>query len=143
MSAYLYIWNADPKKGWDWSDLQDAISSVKDRGQYDRRWSCGNRTRIAIGDLFFLMRLGKGTKGIIGYGEVLSSKPYEDAHWKRKNDTALYIDVRFRKLSENPFLTQADLQDKYPRRDKWTPQGGGRKIEDEIASELLRHCTAA
>ena len=50
MSAYLYIWNPDPKKGWDWRDLQDAISSVKDRGQYDRRWSCGNRKRIALGD---------------------------------------------------------------------------------------------
>ena len=142
MSAYLYIWNADPNKGWDWFDLQDAVSSVKDRGQYDSRWSCGNRRRIAIGDSFFLMRLGKEPKGIIGYGEVLST-PYEDAHWNRKNGTALYTCVRFRKLSKNPFLTQADLQDKYPRRDKWTPQGGGRKIEDTIASELLRHCTAA
>ena len=142
MSAYLYVWNADPEKGWDWSDLQDAISSVQDRGQYDRRWSCGTRKRIAKGDLFFLMRLGKEPKGIIGYGEVLS-KPYEDVDWRRENGTALYICVRFRKLSKNPFLTQADLQDKYPRRDKWTPQGGGRKIEDKIASELLRHCTAA
>ena len=32
MSAYLYIWNPDPKKGWDWRDLQDAILKIPEAG---------------------------------------------------------------------------------------------------------------
>ena len=67
MSSYLYTWN--PTK-WNWSDLQDAIYRVNNNEQYDTYWSCGNTKRIAIGDMFFLMRLGVEPKGIIGCGYI-------------------------------------------------------------------------
>ena len=136
MSAYLYTWN--PNK-WNWEDLQDAICRVNNDEQYDRRWSCGNTRRIARGDMFFFMRLGVESKGIIGCGCV-SSTTYESPHWdqeKRANGkTALYTNLRFRMLSENPIFPIEFLQDKFSDYN-WTPPSSGRSIPDKIASELL------
>ena len=66
MSAYLYAWN--PRR-WNWKDLQEGIAYVNNDERYDRPWRCRTR-KIAIGDLFFLMRLGLEPKGIIGCGYV-------------------------------------------------------------------------
>jgi 5-methylcytosine-specific restriction protein A len=136
MSSYLYTWN--PTK-WNWSDFQDAIYRVNNDEQYDVYWSCGNTKRIAIGDMFFLMRLGVEPKGIIGCGYI-SSPPYDLPHWDEvkaaEGKTTLRTDLLFKSLAETPILSLDYLQDKYPNY-KWTPQVGGLTIPDEIASELL------
>lgn len=136
MNSYLYAWN--PKK-LNWSDLQDAICRVNNDEQYDIYWSCGNTKRIAIGDMFFLMRLGVEPKGIIGCGYI-SSAPYDLLHWEvekaAEGKTALRTDLLFKSLSEEPILPLDYLLDKYPNY-KWTPQVGGLTIPDEIALELL------
>ena len=136
MSAYLYIWN--PER-WVWSDQQDAIYRVNNGDQYDMYWSCGNTKRIEIGNLFFLMRLGVEPKGIIGCGYV-SSQPYSLLHWDEQKaaegKSALRTDLLFKALSENPIVSLAYLQEKYPDR-AWTPQAGGLSIPDEIAQELF------
>ena len=136
MSSYLYTWN--PKR-WNWKDLQCAIYDVNNDEPYDGRWSCGNTKRIKVGDLFFLMRLGVEPKGIIGCGYVLS-KPYEQPHWDQKRRrggrTALYTDLLFEILSENPIFPLEFLQSEFPN-DNWTPQSGGANVKDDTASQLL------
>jgi len=136
MSAYLYTWN--PNK-WTWADQGDAIYRVNNGDQYDVHWSCGNTKRIAIGDIFFLMRLGEDPKGIIGCGYI-SSVPYELLHWdeeKAANDeTALRTDLLFKALSEHPIISLSSLKDRYPDAN-WTPQAGGVTVPEPIASELF------
>lgn len=136
MKTYLYIWHPDK---WNWIDLQDAIYRVNNNEQYDMYWSCGKTNRIAIGDVFFLMRLGVEPKGIIGCGYV-SSTPYYLPHWDEnkaaKGKMALRTDLLFKALSEDPILPLDFLQDKYPKY-KWTPQVGGLSIPESVASEIF------
>ncbi len=114
MSAYLFIWN--PKR-WTWVDHADAIYRVNNGDQYDMYWSCGNTKKIAIGDTFFLMRLGKEPKGIIGCGYV-SSTPYELPHWDEQKAAdgklALRTDLLFKALSDRPMIFLGELQRRYP-----------------------------
>ena len=114
MSAYLYTWN--PNR-WAWCDQQDAIYRVNNGEQYDMYWSCGNTKRIEIGDIFFLIKLGVEPKGVIGCGYI-SSKPYPLPHWDEEKEksgkSALRTDLLFKALSENPIVSLAYLQEKYP-----------------------------
>ena len=136
MSAYLYAWNP---KLWTWVDYADAVYRVNNGDQYDMYWSCGNTKKIAVGDIFFLMRLGEEPKGIIGCGYV-SSTPYELPHWDREKaadgKVALRTDLLFKALSDQPIISLTDLQSRYPGY-KWTPQGGGQTVPEEISAELF------
>ncbi|MEQ1637815.1 MAG: HNH endonuclease [Methylococcales bacterium] len=132
MSAFLYIWN--PNK-WNWSDLQDAIYRVNNNEQYDSGWSCGNTKRIKIGDIFFLMRLGLEPKGIIGCGYVLSNPEIGDP-WDDQKKSAIYTDILFKALSEEPIFSLSYLQNNHPTF-SWTPQSSGISIPNQIAEELF------
>lgn len=136
MNAYLFIWN--PKR-WTWVDLADAIYRVNNGDQYDMYWSCGNTKKIAVGDTFFLLRLGEEPKGILGCGYV-SSTPYELPHWDEQKAAdgrlALRTDLLFKALSDRPIISLSVLQRRYPDYN-WTPQGGGQTIPASIASELF------
>ncbi len=136
MSAYLYTWN--PKR-WVWVDQADAIHRVNNGDQYDMYWSCGHTKKIAIGDIFFLMRLGEDPKGIIGCGYI-SSQPYELPHWDAQKaaegKAALRTNLLFKALVEQPIVPLAELQRRYPGY-KWTPEAGGITIPEPIANELF------
>ena len=136
MSAYLYTWN--PKR-WHWADQAEAIYRINNGDPYDMYWSCGNTKKIAIGDTFFLMKLGVEPKGIIGCGYV-SSSPYLLRHWDEEKaaegKTALRTDLLFKSLSEEPIIPLAVLQERFPGF-KWTPEAGGLTIPDAIANEIF------
>lgn len=136
MSAYLYTWN--PKR-WTWVDQADAVYRVNNGDTYDMCWSCGNTKKIEVGDIFFLMRLGIDPKGIIGCGYI-SSTPYERSHWDEEKASdgklALRTDLFFKALSDEPIISLSTLQDRYPEY-RWTPQGGGQSVPDEIANDLF------
>lgn len=114
MNAYLFTWN--PKR-WAWLDLADAVYRVNNGDQYEIYWSCGNTKRIAVGDTFFLMRLGVDPKGIIGCGYI-SSTPFPLPHWdaikSAEGKTALRADLFFKALSDDPIFPLTELQQKYP-----------------------------
>ena len=136
MAAYLYTWN--PAR-WKWIDLQNAISRVNNDEDYKLSWSCGNTKRIISGDRFFLMRLGKEPKGIVGCGYVVSDM-YEGTHWDDKQaaegKTTRHNTLLFKALSDKPiFDLLDDLKGRYPSY-QWTPQAGGLAIPDDIALEL-------
>jgi 5-methylcytosine-specific restriction protein A len=136
MSSYLYTWN--PKR-WKWVDLPEAICRIGDGEQYDIEWSCGNTKKIAVGDTFFLIKLGVEPKGIIGCGYV-SSFPYPLPHWdeekKRQGLTALRTDLLFKVLSEKPIVPLERLQGRYPAYN-WSPQASGLSVPEPIASKLF------
>ena len=136
MSAYLYTWN--PKR-WHWADQAQAVYEINNGDSYDIYWSCGNTKKIAVGDIFFLMRLGVDPKGIIGCGYV-SSSPYLLPHWDEEKaaegKTTLRTNLLFKALSEKPIISLSALQDKYPSF-KWTPEAGGLTVPDSIASGLF------
>jgi 5-methylcytosine-specific restriction protein A len=136
-SAWLYTWNPDR---WDWLDQQQAVYDVTNDKPYDVYWSCGNTRRIEIGDLFFLMRLGKEPKGIIGCGYV-SSTPFMLPHWDPDESSAgkeaPRTDLLFKALSILPIVSLVDLESSYPDYN-WTPRASGTSIPEGIAEELFR-----
>ena len=136
MSAYLYTWN--PKR-WKWADQPEAICRIGDGEQYDIYWSCGNTKKIAVGDTFFLIKLGVEPKGIIGCGYI-SSSPYPLPHWDeekaRQGLSALRTDLLFKVLSEKPMISIEQLQERYPAYN-WSPQASGLSVPEPIASELF------
>jgi 5-methylcytosine-specific restriction protein A len=135
-TAFLYTWN--PNR-WDWVDHQQAVYDVTNGKHYDVYWSCGNTKRIRVGSLFFLMRLGKEPKGIIGCGYI-SSAPYLLPHWDKdraeKGDMTLRTDLLFKALSMEPIISLATLNSNYPHY-KWTPQASGMSMPDELAKDLF------
>ena len=89
------------------------------------------------------MRLGVESKGIIGFGNILS-KLKEEEHWDEGNTSkVLYTEVSFRVLSTEPIISHITLQNKYPHLHSkyWTPQASGKSIPDDIAVELEKIMT--
>lgn len=106
---------------------------------YETQWSCGGTKRIEEGDFFFLIRLGSTPKGIVGCGTILSS-PTALPHWNSdlasEGKTALYTEVTFAALSEEPFIDIDELKEEFPDY-HWTPQGSGNVLPANIAGSLL------
>ncbi|MHA3064599.1 HNH endonuclease [Acinetobacter sp. ANC 4641] len=148
MNSYLYIWNPND---WAWVDYPDAVNWISNGDPYDMYWSCGNTKKIAVGDKFFLMKLGENvrTKGIIGCGYI-SSVPYEHPHWdaekRAKGEVALRTDLLFKALSDQPIISLEELKNNFSdytknqehqKYNNWTPQRSGISIPEEIAAKLF------
>jgi 5-methylcytosine-specific restriction enzyme A len=132
-SGYLYTWSS-----WNWVDFQDAVHRVNTEDLYEIRWSCGRRKNIELGDIVFLVRLGKipiKSKGIVGCGYVVS-KPYQANHFSDKEKTSLFTDVIFKTLSSQPLIDLATLKTMHPEV-HWTPEQGGAKLPEEVVKNLI------
>ena len=112
MSTFLFAWN--PKK-WDWKerDLTKKILKVAATGSAEDSWSCGNRKELPLGSRFFLIRLGKDPKGIVGSGLTITD-PELGPHWnsalKRQGKVALFVDLKFDFLSNEPLIAWASFR---------------------------------
>jgi 5-methylcytosine-specific restriction enzyme A len=108
-------------------------------GAAEGSWSCGNRKDLPSGSRFFLIRLGKEPKGIIGSGQT-RSEPEIDKHWdialSRKGKQALYVDLRFDFLSKEPLITWDELQELPYSNISWGIQASGVLLPGVIADEL-------
>ena len=142
MSTYLLNWS--PKR-WDWLELEDEISILRERGWLEGRWSCGVTKSIIPGDRFFLMRLGQPPKGIMGSGWIKSS-PFRDLHWDdglaAEASQALFVDVVFDSLLNADFdqLLELDFLQNHDvlRQMNWLTQASGVHIPDHVAGELQK-----
>mgnify|MGYP003381942991 CR=1 FL=1 len=142
MVTYLLNWN--PKR-WDWLELEDEIAVLQEQGWLEARWSCGVTKSIMTGDRFFLIRLGRPPKGIMGSGWIKSS-PFRDLHWDdglaAEGRRALFVDIVFDSLLNADFDQILDLDflqnDSVLRQMNWLTQASGVHIPDQVADELQR-----
>lgn len=142
MTTYLLNWN--PKR-WEWYSIEDDIAYLQENGWLDDRWSCGVNKSIQPGDRFFLIRLGREPRGIVGSGRIRSA-PFEELHWDderaKLDQTARYVDVVFDSLvnAEIDPLLPIDFLKDHPvlGRMHWSQQASGVRIPDEIAAELTK-----
>jgi 5-methylcytosine-specific restriction protein A len=93
MTHYLLKWNPE---NWPQERFREYFEKFE-RGE-SLSWSCGNTKKIQPGDRFYLIKNGKGDRGIIGSGVVLSA-PYESKHYDeakaKDGQDALFVDVEF------------------------------------------------
>jgi len=134
--TYLFTWNP---ANWEWTQetIAGLVSKLGAGEAVARTWSTGRSTQPAIGDRFYLIRLGDGPRGIFASGKV-TSRVEEGPHWDRDRaaagDTYRYVKVRFDEML-NPwtdqFLLQSVLVEKCPDVD-WSPQASGTRIPAEV-----------
>jgi 5-methylcytosine-specific restriction enzyme A len=135
MATYLFTWN--PAR-WNWEYLQENIAEVKENGYCKESWSCGVTKKIRSGDRAFLIKLGKGKRGIFASGWV-TSNVYKANNWDiNKKNKALYVDIDWDTLldpEENIF--SRDLLDTaiYSKM-HWEPQASGTTIPEDVAEQL-------
>lgn len=139
MSSYLLTWN--PKE-WPQEKFDEYFDKFK-LGE-TLRWSCGNTKKIAKGDSFYLLKQGKGNKGIIGSG-IVCQTPYVAAHYQAKmadnGKTALYVDIKFEYLShpnKSIPISRDELNSPALSCSIWDVRGSGKSIPIEIESELKK-----
>lgn len=135
MSAFLYTFKID------WEDYDQATEVINSGESYDTYWNCGGAKNIKEGDVFFLMKLGKPPKGIIGFGHIHST-PY--LHDWRDNESlikpGMVTRVLFKQLSQVPIVELDELKEINARlgiKFTWTPRNGGAKIPEILEAELL------
>ncbi len=134
MPAYLITWNPVI---WPWDDYAKEAAAIRSGRDTEGRWSTGRTMRVQPGDRLWLMRLGKEPKGIVG-AAVATSAAFRGEHWGDPTKVTCYVDLRWEVLLDpavEPILQLAELQDKFPGV-RWTPQGSGMSIPDEIARRL-------
>lgn len=140
MATFLFAWN--PNK-WDWkeAELTKQVLKVAATGSAEDRWSCGNRKDLPVDSRFFLIRLGKEPRGIVGSGQT-TSDPEFGPHWdpalKRRGKEALYVDLKFDFLSKEPLITWDELQEPPYSNVSWGIQASGVLLPEAVADELER-----
>lgn len=133
MSTYLLTWN--PAK-WTFQDWPQALKDMAEQGSYVRQWSCVSKKPIP-GDLVLLKKTGKGLRGIIASGMVLSM-PYENRHWGKNKEqvSKQYIQVKFDRLAD---YTKGEILPVEDRVDfGFVPQASGCKLDEAKASILMQ-----
>lgn len=128
MSSYLLSWN--PKNflsGGEGSD-QETLDYQKDEIV---RWSCHSK-QVLEGDNVYLIKLGKGTRGIIAKG-VVTKASYIDKCWNDSTKERAYIDFRVEDIRHdcNEGLIPQVLLLKACPEQQWSPQSSGILIKSE------------
>ncbi len=119
--------------------MAEALATLKRRGFFEDRWSCGITKRIEVGDRLFLLRQGREPRGIMASGTATSA-PYLDEHWDDdRSGDALYVKARFDALLDpenDGVLPLANLQDGPLGKVNWRTQSSGISIEPVAAATL-------
>jgi 5-methylcytosine-specific restriction protein A len=140
MRTFLFTWNPNI---WDWDEhvFRKTINEIEAKGFSKDRWSTGKRKKdLPRGSRFFLLRLGKDPKGIIGSGWTVSKIPYEDEPWNEAHKKDWYVEVKFDALYKEPVIPLNYLQNTSPFDQvecKWTPQTSALEIT-KVAEALER-----
>jgi len=133
MSSYLLSWN--PKNfstGGEGSD-QGTLDYQKDEIV---RWSCHSK-QVTEGDNVYLIKLGKGSRGIIAKG-VVTKASYVDKCWKDATKERTYIDFRVEDIRHNcneGLVPQVLLLKACPQQ-QWSPQSSGISIKPEYEETI-------
>lgn len=88
---------------------------------------------------FFLIRLGKEPRGIVGSGLTIS-EPAFGRHWdlelQRRGKEALYVELRFDFLSKEPLVSWEELREPPLSGVSWGIQASGVLLRDSVAHPL-------
>jgi MoxR-like ATPase len=136
--TYLFAWN--PEKT-EWPELARQIQHVQETGAAEDTWSCGSVKHIPPGSRFFLIRLRREPRGIIGSGYT-ASEVHERAHWQEERaaqgDQARFVNVRFDALSRTPIIGRPDLDAPEFQGVNWDTQMSGIRIPRDVAEAVER-----
>jgi 5-methylcytosine-specific restriction protein A len=137
MTAILGTWNL---RLWQWDDIADAIVATASGRSVVDSWSVNNRRNgVNPGDRFYLLKVGKHPRGLVGSGTILS-EPFRAPHWDgRPGKTTKVIDVEFDRLIDPEHVLPAAVLSEELTHTNWKPMSSGTTIHpaDERPLESL------
>ena len=135
MAVWLLTWNPDK---WHWEDYDERCEEASVEHPIIEAWSCQSK-KVQVGDEFFLIKLGKPPRGILGHGIIIEAN-FEDVHWddERADKTINYIEGEWDTLlnyKTQDILDASILDERCPEQ-FWHPQASGTRIKDEVLPTL-------
>jgi 5-methylcytosine-specific restriction enzyme A len=143
MATYLLAWN--PKK-WDWDKiaihtLEEMSAEVKKGVMVRSNWSIAN-LHAREGDRVFIIKVGKGTRGIFASG-IITSMPFEalsyDAEKASKGIKTHFIQFEYDTLlnpEADEIIDWKSLKEEPFSKFNWGIQTSGVFLSEEMASCL-------
>jgi len=131
MAAYLLSYD---QKDWGESELTKFIDAYKS-GNKRHRWKI-KTDKARAGDRIFLMKRGKGSRGLFGSGYIDSDRPYKEIDFNGK--LSRFVMVAFDYLShpsEKIIIDRSTLLRSFFE-NHWDAQGSGNTINPSIISGL-------
>lgn len=101
------------------------------------RWSVANRVQgIVPGDVVYMLKQGRGGRGIVASGTV-TSEIFPDDHWDPDVPGEVnYVELEWSAIvDEEELLPLEQLQAAFPQQ-HWTPQSSGQGVRDEVVHGL-------
>lgn len=141
MPAYFVTWDKDD---WPYEKLLPIVEKFKKYGHVENRWSCGTTKKIQLNDRVFLIKRGKGRRGIFGSGNV-TKVPFLDRHYNseeaEKGKECLFINIDFDYISDPEkkiVIDREELNAPDFAGSFWNSQGSGKTIPYKISQALER-----
>ena len=134
MTAILGTWNPAL---WQWQDISDVIvATAAGRGVVDT-WSVGNRRHgIKPGDRFYLLKVGKQPRGLVGCGTILS-EPDATPHWDgTPGKTTKTVDVEFDRVIDPDQVLPGSVLSEQLTHTNWKPMSSGTTIHPADEEQL-------
>lgn len=131
MTAWLFTWNADR---WLWDNYDEECEGLSEDYPFVS-WSCQSK-KVQAGDEFFLIKLGKPPRGIIGHGIVIDDM-FDDIDWDEDRGRKIthYVPGEWDTLlnyKTQEILDVAVLDEKC-RDQFWHPQGSGKESKTKYS----------
>ena len=101
-SVWLLSWNP---KNWKWDKYSEWCVGTKIGERFIESWTCHSK-KPAVGDEFYLIKLGEKLRGLIGHGYI-ARESYSAPHYD---------------YEQEKFIDQEYLKNSFPDQN-WSPQG--------------------
>lgn len=134
MTAILGTWN--PAR-WQWQDIASVIGATARGRRVVDTWSVNNRKHgIKAGDRFYLLKVGRPPRGMVGSGTILS-EPYPAPHWDRTpGKTTQMVDVEFDRVIDPDRVLPASVLSEHLPHTYWKPMSSGTTIQPADEEQL-------
>lgn len=141
MTAILGTWNPALAP---WHKISDVIRATARGGAVLDTWSVARRRYgIAPGDRFYLLKVGKHPRGIVGSGTILS-EPFPAPHWDgTPGKTTNLVEIEFDRVIDPDRVLPASELSTHLTHTYWKPASSGTTIhaadEDQLAAMWTLH----
>jgi len=138
-SVWLLSWNP---KNWKWDKYSEWCVGTKSGERFIESWTCHSK-KPAIGDEFYLIKLGEKPRGLIGHGYIAResySAPHYNNERAQKGEKTNHIDAEFDRIFNyelEKFIDQEYLKSAFPDQN-WSPQGSGIQIREKYVPLIKR-----
>lgn len=136
MSAILGTWNPALAP---WPDIVDVITATSQGRSVVDTWSVARRRYgITPGDRFYLLKVGRQPRGIVGSGRILS-EPFQAPHWDgTPGKITKLVDIEFdRVIDPDRVLPASELSEQLTST-YWKPASSGTTIHPADEEQLER-----